>query len=204
MYVPAHFRLDDDEAWRIVHEAGAGMLVIQTDSGLASVYVPVMVSEDRRTIRTHVAKANPWWKSVEEGSDVLALFLTASSYVSPTFYPSKAENPGVVPTWNYVAAEVKGRARVHHEPEWKTDQTRDVTSQFERGREPEWRADDLDSHFRESQLRAIVGVEIEVLSIEGKAKLSQNRPDVDRRSVRANYEQGSLGERNTAAHMSGD
>jgi transcriptional regulator len=204
MYVPPKFAVNDDEAWRVVNDAGAGMLVIQTDSGLASVYVPVIVSNDRRTIKTHVARANPWWKSVGDETEVLALFLAASAYVTPSYYPSRLENPGVVPTWNYVAAEVRGRARIHDELDWKLDQTSEVTSHFERGRDPEWRADDLDSHFREQQLKAIVGIEIDVASIEGKAKLSQNRPDIDRRSVREHFGDGSLAERNVADRMSDD
>ncbi|MGC2485176.1 MAG: FMN-binding negative transcriptional regulator [Acidimicrobiales bacterium] len=204
MYIPALFAVDDDDAWRIVNDAGAGMLVIQTDSGLASVYVPVIVSDDRQTIRTHVARANPWWKSVEDGSDVLALFLAASTYVTPSYYPSRLENPGVVPTWNYVAAEVRGRATIRNDEEWKMAQTSDVTSHFEQGRDPEWRADDLDAHYREVQLKAIVGIEIEVISIEGKAKLSQNRPDVDRRSVRDHFVEGTLAERNVGQRMSTD
>ncbi len=204
MYVPPLFAVDDDEAWRIVADAGAGMLVIQTEGGLASVYVPVIVSDDRRIIRTHVAKANPWWKAVADGSDVLALFLAASAYVTPSYYPSRLENPGVVPTWNYVAAEVSGRAKIRNDEEWKMAQTTAVTSHFERGRDPEWRADDLDAHYREVQLSAIVGIEIEVISIEGKAKLSQNRPDVDRRSVREHFVEGSLAERNVGQRMRAD
>jgi transcriptional regulator len=204
MYVPPSFAVDENDAWRVVNDAGAGMLVIQSESGLASVYVPVIVSEDRRTIRTHVARANPWWKSVGEGADVLALFLAASAYVTPSYYPSRLENPGVVPTWNYVAAEVRARATIHDDLEWKLAQTTAVTSHFEGGRDPEWRADDLDTHYRELQMKAIVGVELNVVSIEGKAKLSQNRPDIDRRSVRENFRDGSLAERNVANRMSGD
>jgi transcriptional regulator len=204
VYVPPQFVIDADEAWGVVNDAGAGMLVLQTSSGLASVYVPVIVSDDRRTIRTHVAKANPWWKSVGEGADVLALFLAASAYVTPSYYPSRLDNPDVVPTWNYVAAEVRGRATIHDDGEWKLAQTTAVTSHFEEGRDPEWRADDLDPHYRELQMKAIVGVEIAVQSIEGKAKLSQNRLDIDRRSVRDNFSDGTLAERNVAARMRRD
>jgi transcriptional regulator len=204
MYVPKAFAIDDDEAWRVVDDAGAGMLVIQTGKGLASVYVPVVVSSDRRTIETHVAKANPWWKSVDDGTEVLALFVVASAYVSPNLYPSRLENPGVVPTWNYVATEVRGRATIHDDLEWKVAQTTSLTSHFERVYDPEWRADDLDAQFREQQSKAIVGVEIEVISIEGKAKLSQNRLDVDRRSVRDHFAEGSDEQRNVARRMSDD
>jgi transcriptional regulator len=201
VYVPPKFFVDDQEAWRIVDDAGAGMLVIQTPEGLASVFVPVIVSEDRRTLLSHLARANPWWKSVSEGSEVLALFLAASAYVTPSYYPSRLENPGVVPTWNYVAAEVHGRVTLHDEPEWKLQQVRELTHHFERGRDPEWKVDDLDEKYRDAQLRGIVGIEIEVLSIEGKAKLSQNRPEVDHDSVRDHFAEGSLSEQNVAKRM---
>lgn len=204
MYVPPKFAVDEEGAWRVVDEAGAGMLVVSKPEGLASVFVPALVSEDRRRILAHVAKANGWWRGIEEGSEVLALFLAASAYVTPSHYLSRAENPNVVPTWNYVAAEVRGRATVHEDPEWLLEQVRSLTGHFESGRDPEWRVDDMDPTFRAGQLKAIVGVEIEVLSIEGKAKLSQNRPDVDRRNVRREFTEGSLGERNVAAHMSAD
>jgi transcriptional regulator len=204
VYVPSSFSVDEEGAWKVVDDAGAAMLVLQSENGLASVYVPVTVSEDRRIIRTHVAKANPWWRAVGEGSDVLALFLAASAYVSPSNYPSRHVNPDVVPTWNYAAAEVRGRATIHDEQAWKLAQTSAVTSHFEEGRDPRWRAEDLDLRFREQQMKAIVGVEITVISIEGKEKLSQNRSDVDRRGVRENFANGSPGERIVAARMSED
>ena len=201
MYVPPKHAVDDDDAWLIVKDAGAGSLVIVTPLGMASVFVPVVVSEDRRTLTSHLARANSWWKSVRTGDEVLALFLAASAYVTPSYYPSRLENPGVVPTWNYVAAEVRGRMRLHDEPEWKLDQVRSVTQQFERGRDPEWRVDDLDEKYRHQQLAAIVGIEIEIISIEGKAKLSQNRPAEDRISVRDHFVEGTLSERNVANRM---
>jgi len=201
VYVPPKFSLDDDEAWQIVIDAGAGMLVIATATGLASVFVPVRVSDDRRSMQSHVAKANPWWKSVRDGSDVLALFLAASAYVSPSNYPSRSDDPHVVPTWNYVAAEVRGRVTLHHDAEWKLHQVRAVTHHFERGRDPEWRVDDMDGDYRDRQLRAIVGVEIDVVAIEGKAKLSQNRPEGDRRNVGNHLAAGSLAEQSVAQRM---
>jgi transcriptional regulator len=193
--------VDDDEAWQIVGDAGAGALVISTPRGLESVFVPVVVSVDRRTILSHLAKANAWWKAVDDDTEVLAIFLAASAYVTPSYYPSRLETPGVVPTWNYVAAEVRGRVTLRHDLEWKQNQVRSVTQQFERGRRPEWRADDLDQQYREQQLKAIVGIEIHVLSIQGKAKLSQNRPVIDHDSVRDHFAEGTLSEQNVASRM---
>lgn len=204
MYTPPKFRVDDDDAWRVVREAGAGSLVRLTSTGLASVFVPVIVSEDRRTLSTHVAKANPWWRSLEDGAEVLALFVTASAYVSPLWYPSRHENPGVVPTWNYVAAEVRGTIHVHEDADWKRAQVQSLTDHFEEGFDPPWRVSDAPDDYISTMLKGIVGLEISVTSIEGKAKLSQYRADEDVASVRENLATGSFAERNVARAMGHD
>jgi transcriptional regulator len=202
MYVPPKFSMQEEAAWRIVRDAGAGMLVISTEQGLASVFVPVLVGDDHTKILTHVARANPWWRSIEDGAEVLGLFLAASAYVSPSNYPSRFESPGVVPTWNYVACELRGRAHVRDDVQWLAGQVSALTESFEAGRDPQWHVDDAPSHFIDLQLKAIVGIEIDVVSIEGKAKMSQNRPEIDHDNVRESFLQGSLGERNVAQRMS--
>jgi transcriptional regulator len=204
VYVPPKHAVNEEAAWEIVREAGAGMLVVATSDGLQSVFVPVVVSEDRTKILSHVARANSWWRSLNDGDEVLGLFVVASAYVSPSNYPSRFERPGVVPTWNYVAAEVRGRLSVHDDPDWLQRQVRVLTSQFEAGRSPEWRVDDAPSEYVERQLKAIVGIEIDVVAIQGKAKLSQNRPGVDHDTVRDNFAQGTATERNVAARMTDD
>jgi transcriptional regulator len=201
MYVPPKFSLQEEDAWKIVRDAGAGMLVITTAEGLASAFVPVMVNAERTKVLAHVARANPWWRAAQDGSEVLGLFLAASAYVSPSNYPSRLESPGVVPTWNYVACEVRGRVHVHDDAQWLGSQVHALTESFETGRDPQWRVDDAPEHFIDLQLKAIVGLEIDVVSIEGKAKLSQNRPDIDHDQVRDNFAQGTFAERNVAARM---
>lgn len=201
MYVPAKHAVDEEAAWAIVRESGAGMLVIAAPDGLQSVFVPVVVSDDRRTIVSHVARANSWWRSLTNGTEVLAIFLAASAYVSPSNYPSRFERPGTVPTWNYVAAEVRGRITVHDDVEWLLSQVRLVTELFEADRSPRWSIDDAPSEYISQQVRAIVGIEIEVVAIEGKAKLSQNRHEIDHDAVRDNLATGSFTERIVAEHM---
>jgi transcriptional regulator len=204
VYVPPKHAVDEEAAWKIVREAGAGMLVIQTPDGLQSVFVPVVVSEDETRILTHVARANTWWRSLKNGDEVLALFLVASAYVSPSNYPSRFENPGVVPTWNYVAAEIRGRVTVHDDAEWLQRQVRLLTDQFEAGRSPVWSVEDAPSEYVDRQVKAIVGLEIDVVAVQGKAKLSQNRPEIDHDAVRDNLAHGSPAERNVAARMNDD
>ena len=201
MYVPSKFVIDEDAAWEVVRDAGAGMLVLVTPAGLESVFVPVVVSEDRRTMTTHVARVNPWWRSVSNDAEVLALFVSASAYVSPSLYPSRDQSPGVVPTWNYVAAQVRGRVRLRDDAAWVLEQVRLQTARFEEHRNVPWRVEDSPSHYIDQQLRAIVGLEIDVVSIEGKAKLSQNRPVIDHDSVRRDFTRGNWRERSVAERM---
>jgi len=201
MYVPPKFAVDEAAAWEIVRDAGSGMLVINTDEGLKSVFVPVTLNDDRTIMTSHLAKANEWWKLAREGDEVLAIFLAASAYVSPSYYPSRVENPGVVPTWNYVAAEVRGTLSLRPDPEWMLNQVREVTERFEAGRSPEWTLEDSTEDYIQKQLSAIVGIEIAVTSIEGKAKLSQNRPDIDHDSVREHLAGGTPTELNVAQRM---
>ncbi|MDH2903458.1 MAG: FMN-binding negative transcriptional regulator [Actinomycetota bacterium] len=201
MYVPPKFHLSDDEAWGVVADVGAATLVRATAHGLESAFAPVIVSDDRLALYSHLAKANPWWRDVESGAEVLALFMAASAYVSPLNYPSRDENPDVVPTWNYTLVQVRGKVHVREEMEWKLHQVRELTHQFEVGHEPEWLVDDMDPGFRSSQLKAIVGLEIEVVAIEGKAKLSQNRPEIDRDNVQAAFSRGTLAQQVVAERM---
>ena len=203
MYTLPSFKLDDDDAWSMVNEAGAGFYVRPSTSGLLSVFAPIVVGDDRRTISTHVARANDWWRDAD-GDEVLVLVLAASTYVSPRHYPSRLTSPEVVPTWNYVAAEIRGTVRVHDDATWTRTQAEGQTEHFEPSAEAPWHVRDAPDEFIERQVRAIVGVSVVVTSIEGKAKLSQNRPEVDHHEVRRALAEGSLTEREVARWMGDD
>ncbi len=200
MYNPPAFARDEDEAWAIVERAGAASLVSATPRGLEAVMVPVVVDERRRLL-AHVARANPWWREVTEASEVLALFYVADAYVSPTYYPSKADNPAVVPTWNYVVAQVRGTLHVNDDPAWVEAQARALVERFESRRDPRWFTDDAPAVYLARQVRAIVGLEIEVSAIEAKAKLSQNRDDVDVAGVAQALSRGNASERALSEEM---
>ncbi len=198
MYTPAHFALPDEEAWRILSEAGAGFLLRSSPTGLRSVFVPLVVLDG--AVVTHVARANDWWRDAREGEEVLVAVNVASAYVSPRYYPSRLEDPRVVPTWNYVVVEARGHLSLHEDREWLASQVRRQTERFEGDVDP-WRVDQAPADYLERQLAAIVGLTVAVSSITGKAKLSQNRPDQDRREVRRRLGEGSEEERRVASWM---
>jgi transcriptional regulator len=201
MYTPPKFAVDEDTAWGIVAEAGAGLFVRHGEDGLASVLLPVLVSSDRTLVSAHVAKANSWWRGLSDGAEVLAVFVAASAYVSPTNYPSRLEGVNHVPTWNYVMAEVRGRVTLHHDVDWLHQQTGGVTDHFEASRDPRWSTAETSEEYLAKQYQAIVGISLTVTGITASAKLSQNRVDVDREQVRSALADGSLADQVVADWM---
>jgi transcriptional regulator len=196
MYVPAHFAPDEALVEELLRNHGAADLVTQTEQGLVAtmlpfIYVPPADSDteypdtgglrsagQRGALHGHLARNNGQWKLGAMG-EALAIVRGPDAYITPRWYASKAEHGRVVPTWNYVTAHVYGRFVVHDDPVWTENLVRRLTVKHEAYRENPWSVDDAPRAFIEGQLRAIVGIELEITRIEAKAKLSQNRPPAD-------------------------
>lgn len=115
---------------------------------------------------------------------MLVVFQGPLSYVSPSFYETKRETGKVVPTWNYAMVQARGMARVTADPSWLNTQINELTDhQGEAERAHPWAVGDAPEPYIQSQLHGIVGIEIPIDAIEGKWKVSQNRPEADRRGV---------------------
>lgn len=113
------------------------------------------------------------------------IFQGAESYITPNWYPSKAEHGKVVPTWNYVVVEARGRPQVIDDPAWLRTQIGELTAAQECTSEHPWSVDDAPAAYIDGQLKGIFGIEIPVTRLEGKWKASQNRQDADREGVAA-------------------
>ena len=123
----------------------------------------------------HFAKANPHWKDLVGLKECLVVFQGAQNYVTPSWYHSKQTTHKVVPTWNYEMVQVKGIPTVIESPDWLRGQVEDLTDSMEQKRKKSWQVADAPADFVESQLKAIVGLEIEITEMKGKWKMSQNR-----------------------------
>ena len=130
-----------------------------------------------------MAKANSQWRSIRDGDRALVIVSGPEAYVSPSWYPSKAEHGKVVPTWNYVAVHLAGTVSVHRDPAWLLEAVTDLTNQHEQQRSEPWHVSDAPPEFIDSQLKAIIGIEILVDRVEAKVKASQNRPEQDQLGV---------------------
>lgn len=131
----------------------------------------------------HIAIANDQWKTAQPGAQALAIVRGPQAYISPAWYESKARHGRVVPTWNYEAVHLTGTIAFHPDTEWLRAFVTRLTRLHEGGREHPWAVSDAPPEYIEGQLRAIVGVELTVTSIEAKQKLSQNRSELDREGV---------------------
>jgi transcriptional regulator len=183
MYQPSHFvENDPDVLLALMRESPFATLIHGAAGELAADVLPLEVDRTEVAgwrITGHVARANPLWKSAD-GQPVLAVFQGAQAYISPNWYPSKAEHGKAVPTWNYTLVQAHGRLRAIEDREWLRALVGRLTARHEGGRASPWHVSDAPADYLDSMLRAIVGIEIEVSRIEGKFKLSQNRPADDR------------------------
>lgn len=185
MYRPPAFAEDRlDVLHDLIRAHPLGLLVTGGAGGLLANAIPFTLVEEgpRGTLRAHLARANPQVGALRAG-EALVVFQGPQAYVSPSFYPSKQEHGRVVPTWNYVVVQARGRAVVTDDAGWLRDQIGALTAAHEGPRATPWGVDDAPAPFVAAQMRAIVGVEIAVERIEGKWKASQNRPGPDRAGV---------------------
>jgi len=184
MYLPAHFAQHDPAALQgLVRAHPLAALVSSTGpDGLTADHVPLEFDTDSGCLRGHVARANPLWQHAD-GQAVLAIFHGPEAYVSPSWYPSKAEHHKVVPTWNYAVVHAHGPLQAVHDAPWLHALVTRLTSQHEASRAGPWAVTDAPPAYIDQMLRAIVGIQIPVERWVGKWKLSQNRSAADRDGV---------------------
>jgi transcriptional regulator len=188
MYLPAHFREERKDVLQgFIKKHGFATLVTLAADGLVANHIPFLLDPDRGphgTLRGHVARSNPVWKAHRPDMEALAIFQGPDGYISPALYPTKAETGKVVPTWNYAVVHAYGPLRVFDDVEWLRHMVTELTDRHEAMRAQPWAVTDAPDDFIDPLLKAIVGIEIPITRIEGKFKMSQNRPPADRTGVK--------------------
>jgi transcriptional regulator len=182
VYTPPSNAMDEAELRSLVESVGSAELITVDDDGFpAATRLPVIWQHDRLVF--HLAYANPHWRGIAEGAPALAVVTGPEAYISPSWYAAKAEHGRVVPTWNYSAVHFTGHATVHRDPGWLRAAVSELTDLHEHGQPEPWAVTDAPDTYVAQQLKAIVGVELAIRTVEGKAKRSQNRSDEDRAGV---------------------
>jgi transcriptional regulator len=185
MYNPPLFK---EERIEMLHDAirraGLVTLVTQTADGLIASHAPMLLDTEPApygTLIGHLARPNPQARgAIGEG---LAIFQGPDAYITPSWYATKRENGKVVPTWNYVAIHAYGAVEFFSDPERLRNVVTRLTERQEAGRAQPWAVTDAPADFIDGMLKGIVGFAMPIARLEGKWKMSQNRPAEDRAGV---------------------
>lgn len=187
MYIPRHFQ---EERIPVLHglirEQGFAMLVTLCADGLVASHIPMILDtepEPLGTLRGHVSRANPQWRTLVPGVRALAIFSGPQHYVSPSWYPEKQESGKVVPTWNYAVVHAYGHTRVIEDADWLRAHVTSLTAKHEADFPEPWKVTDAPGDYIASMVKGIVGIEVPIESLEGRWKVNQNRSAADRVGV---------------------
>jgi transcriptional regulator len=190
MYEVKAFREDRVEVMHALISAHPlATLVVMTAQGLEANHIPLLVDpapapgREYGTLLGHVARGNPLWRNFNTDKEALAVFQGPQGYVTPAWYPSKAQHGKVVPTWNYATVHAHGPLVIHDDGEWLRQLVTRLTQSQESPREKPWAVTDAPADYLDTMLKAIVGIEIPIRRLQGKWKMSQNRLPQDRDGV---------------------
>lgn len=178
MYIPKPFEITDAETiFAFIQQNAFGQLISSVDKRPFATHVPFLLAQDRSVLATHLAKQNPQLENIDN-QEVLLIFAGPHAYISPQWFGS----PGV-PTWNYQAVHIYGKCATFSEPERLKQLVETLTNKYEKDFEQPW-----EPEYNEKLLQAIVGVEVRILDIQCKYKLSQNKSRADRIAIVENLE----------------
>jgi transcriptional regulator len=180
VYNPKHFANNDRQTIiDTIRELGAAELITFGSGGIEASFLPLQLNDDATVLRGHFARANQQWKRVDTSIEALACWRGPDTYISPSLYPTKQEHGKVVPTWNFITIQVRGTVIIHDDRQWVELLVRSLTAQHEATSAVPWSIDDAPRDYIDSMLAAIVGVELQITSIEAKWKLSQNKTPLE-------------------------
>jgi transcriptional regulator len=186
MYQPSHFRVDDvPQMHALMRDRPFALLVSTGSEGLCATHLPTVLKGDgpNGVVECHLARANPHWKDLAEGNEALMIFQGPEGYITPNWYPSKADHQKVVPTWNYALVHAYGRPEIMNDNDWLRRHVTELTRQQEAHQAKPWAVTDAPETYIEVMLRGIVGFRFAIARLEGKWKMSQNRETRDRDGV---------------------
>jgi transcriptional regulator len=187
MYIPKHNEETRTEVLdHLMRTRPLASLVTLGATGLFAAHLPLVLhreDEQHAVLRGHLARANRQWKELSRETEALAIFSGPQHYITPAWYPEKAETGKVVPTWNYAVVHAYGRLEIIEDPAWLLTHLNTLTDTHEASRPDPWSVADAPAEFIATIARGIVGIEMTIGRLEGKWKVSQNQTEQTRASV---------------------
>lgn len=179
MYIPEDFKITEIEIMHeLIQQHALGVLFSHGKSGLDANHLPFELMTEQSelgTLHSHVSRNNPIWQDIKDGDEVLIVFRAGDAYISPQWYPSKHEHHQQVPTWNYRAVHAYGTVKIRDDEKYVRGVVARLTRTHEATQVEPWKMSDAPKDYLEPMLKAIVGIEIEITQLQGKAKLGQNK-----------------------------
>ncbi|KAK6199603.1 negative transcriptional regulator [Scheffersomyces amazonensis] len=182
MYIPKHYLEEDWEQaqYLIEHYPLATVVTSFGEEGIIANHFPLLYKEDKETgkkyLIAHIAKKNHQIPSLQQNDDILVIFQSHNSYISPSYYPTKAETHKFVPTWDFASVHIKGKSRLIDDFDFVRDQLNALTTQQEKGRAEPWKVSEAPEPYLKAMQKAIIGLEIEIDSFSCKYKFEQAMP----------------------------
>jgi len=184
MYNPKHFEETDRAVLHaLIRTHPLGTWVTPVGAVLCANHLPFLLHPDKGpfgTLMGHVARGNTAWKDFSREVPSVVVFQGPEAYITPSWYPSKAEHGKVVPTYNYAVVHAHGMPVVHDDREWLRAHVTELTAAHEAAEAKPWTPEEAPADFLDKMLLAIVGIEIPIATLEGKWKVNQNRTEADR------------------------
>lgn len=181
----------------LVREFPLATLVMPNLGDVVINHLPMVLRPDassRGTLVGHVPKTNAVWELMNGETPAAAVFQGANAYISPSWYPSKHEHGRAVPTWNYAVVHVRGTPRAIDDSRWVLAHLEELTDTLESSQARPWKVSDAPQNFTDRMISQLVGIEMPIDAIEGKWKVSQNRPQADQIGVVAGLKSRGDGE----------
>lgn len=187
MYIPAKYLEEDWPAQEeLIKSNPLGTVVTFSEDGLIANHIPFFLEEDKQTgaryLQAHIAKVNPQLPALKkDDAEILVIFKSSDSYITPSYYPTKEETHKVVPTWDFGAVHCYGKPKIIDDAAWVRQQLDHLTDQQEQNREKSWTVSEAPSNYVDLLQKAICGLQIEITRIESKFKFEQKmkRQDID-------------------------
>jgi transcriptional regulator len=214
MYQPAHRKFEVEDPAALLAELCVHVPATLVTHGAAvrASILPMLFDRDdgpHETLRGHLARGNPQWREIEASTaaggdgagEALAIFDGPDAYVSPSWYEEKRLTGKVVPTWNYITVQAHGTISTIHDVDWLIPHVGRLVARHEAGRPDPWALTDAPDDYVRTQARAIVGLELRIVRLEAKEKLSQNRSSADIEGAIDGLSAGSPREHDVADQM---
>jgi transcriptional regulator len=206
MYTPSYFKVADTaDVHAMMRAQPFAILVTNGSEEITATHLPTVLKVDADCplgrIECHLARPNPQWKTLTPDIDALMIFQGPEAYIRPGWYPSKAEHGKVVPTWNYAAVHAYGHLETVEDKDWLLAHVSELSNQQEAPYKAPWSTADAPANFLDALVRGIVGLKLTIRRLEGKSKMSQNRPAADRAGVVEALAQRSSGEDTAIASL---